>query len=216
MNQPLFMKVTRLQLFQNKHIIPKKKLLLLFLLLGLFKVNGQETHDLNLRVIPGLLLLSDSDNIGLMLNAEPYFKISERSRIGLRFGVALNSHKFEQNKNSQFIIDRNSDGATVSFVPTFDYYFTKDKVKPYVGLGIGYYLISYVAIANPTKEVSEGSVNNQIGRLLRGGFDLGKTRFGVEYNFIPKADIEIPNDQPLGVVKSSYFGLSVGFSFGVR
>ncbi|MEM7084843.1 MAG: hypothetical protein AAF489_01595 [Bacteroidota bacterium] len=210
------MKVMLLQLFWNEHLFPKKKLLLLFLLFGPFKFNAQETHDLNLRIIPGLLLLSDSDNLGLMLNAEPHFKISERSSIGLRFGVALNSHKFEQNKNAQFIIDRNSDGAVVSFVPSYDYYFTKDKVKPYLGLGLGYYLISYVAIANPTKEVSEGSVNNQIGMLLRGGFDLGKTRFGIEYNFIPKADIEIPNDQPIGVVKSSYFGLSVGLNFGVR
>ena len=210
------MKVMLLQIFPNKHLILKKKLLLLILLLGLFKINAQETHNLSLRIIPGLLLLSDSDNLGLMLNAEPHFKISERSSIGLRFGVALNSHKFEKNKNSQFIIDRNSDGAVVSFVPTYDHYFTNDKVKPYVGLGIGYYLISNVAIANPTSEVSEGSVNNQIGMLLRGGFDLGKTRFGIEYNFIPKADIQIPNDQPIGVVKSSYFGLSIGFSFGVR
>jgi len=215
MEQRMFMKITQRNLFPNEHIIPKKKFILLFLLFGLFNVNAQE-HDLSLRVTPGLLLLSDSDNLGLMLNAEPYFKISERSRLGLRFGVALNSHKFEKNKNSQFIIDRNSDGAVVSFVPTFDHYFTKDKVKPYVGLGIGYYLISYVAIANPSNSVSEGSVNNQIGMLVRGGFDLGKTRFGIEYNFIPKADIQIPNDQPIGTAKSSYFGLSIGFSFGVR
>ncbi len=60
----------------------------------------------------------------------------------------------------------------------------------------------------------EGSVNNQVGFLLRGGFELGKTRLGLEYNFIPKADIEIPNGQIIGTVDNSYFGLSIGFTIG--
>ncbi|MDG1729246.1 MAG: hypothetical protein P8I04_05155 [Algibacter sp.] len=54
-------------------------------------------------------------------------------------------------------------------------------------------------------------MNNKIGLLLRGGFESGKTRIGLEYNFIPNADIEILSGEKTGTVSSVYFGLSIGF-----
>lgn len=47
---------------------------------------------------------------------------------------------------------------------------------------------------------------NQLGALLRAGFDINKIRLGLEYNFKPKADIKIPNGQTPGSVNNSYFG----------
>jgi len=67
---------------------------------------------------------------------------------------------------------------------------------------------------NGSIDIQSGSVNNQLGLLLRGGLELGNTRFGLEYNFIPKSDIEISNSQIVGTVDNSYLGLSIGFTLG--
>ncbi len=194
----------------------KKKLALVFLLFSLFNLNAQETSNITLRITPGVLINSHSENLGLFLHVEPKIKISENAVIGLRFGLILNSQKFEINESSPFNINKEHDNAVVSFVPTYDYYLNKNNIRPYVGLGIGYYLVSEIPIANPSQGVSDGNVNNQIGGLLRTGVELGKIRFEIEYNFIPKADIEIPNNQIIGTVDNSYLGLSIGFTIGGR
>jgi opacity protein-like surface antigen len=204
------MRIFRLQFFDNKNRPWKKKLLILILFFGLFSLNAQ----VKLRIEPGFLLKTESENLGLILNVEPNIRISENTVIGLRFGLALNPQKFETNNLAQFRFDDKNDNAVISFIPTFDYYLYLNNTRPYFGIGMGYYLFSSVVLANPSENVSEGSVNNQIGFLLRGGFQLGKTKLGLEYNFIPKADIKIPNGQTIGTVDNSYFGVSIGFTIG--
>lgn len=179
----------------------------------LFNSYSQESN-LTLRIEPGFLLLSESENLGLLLNIEPNIKISHNTLIGLRFGIALNSQKFENNNSSQFFIDERNDNAVISFMPTFDYYLSYHNFRPYVGLGLGYYVVSQIVIDNPSEGVSDGSVKNQVGLLLRGGFEFGKTRLGLEYNFSPKADIEISTGKIIGKVDNSYFGISIGFKIG--
>lgn len=154
-----------------------------------------------------------------MLNIEPKVQISENTVIGLRFGIALNSQKFENIDRSQFLIDNLDDYGIVSFIPTFDYYLNKNKYLPYIGLGLGYYLFFDdldVLTPNGSIEVLKGSTKNQIGFLLRGGFGVGNIRYGLEYNLITKADIKMPNRQIIGSVNSSYLGLSIGFTIGGR
>lgn len=189
----------------------KTRLLSITLLLSIFSLHAQKENNISLRVAPGVLLLSDSENLGLLLNLEPKIKISKNTAIGLRFGVALNSQKFENGNRSRFRIDENNDNAVISFMPTYDYYFTETKTRPFVGLGIGYYLLSQIVVSNPAED---GNVNNQLGVLLRGGFEWGKKRIGLEYNFIPKANIEISSGQAIGTVDNSYLGLSIGFTIG--
>jgi len=63
-------------------------------------------------------------------------------------------------------------------------------------------------------------VDNQISFLLRGGIDLpkwvigkldfSKFIFGVEFNYIPKADVSSSGGQKLGTVSSSNVALSIG------
>ena len=206
----MFMKIFQLQFFTKRYTTLNEKLLLISLLFGLFNLNAQ----VKLRIEPGVLLKTESENLGLMLNVEPNIEISKNSVIGLRFGLALNPQKFETNDSSQFFFDDKNDNAVLSFMPTFDFYLNENYTRPYLGLGLGYYLFSSVVIANPSENVTEGSVNNQLGLLLRGGFEWGKTKLGLEYNFIPKADIKIPSDQTIGTVNNSYFGVSIGFTIG--
>lgn len=185
-----------------------KKLLSLLLLFGLSNLSAQ----VKLRIEPGVLLKTESKNTGLLLNLEPHIEVSKNRVIGLRFGVSLNSQKFETANDSPFSIDEQNDNAVISFVTTFDYYLNEDRRRPYLGLGIGYYLLSPIDVKEAgNQNTLEGTIKNQLGLLLRGGLEIGNTRFGIAYNFIPKADIKISNDALAGKVINSYLGLSIGF-----
>ena len=174
----------------------------------MFGLNAQ----VKLKVEPGVLLETDSENLGLLLNIEPHVKASEKTVIGLRFGIAVNPQKINIDNDSSFFIDELDDNGIISFVPTFDYYFNINRIKPYLGLGTGYYLFNNIDVSNRNTALTvEGNVKNQLGFLIRGGLQLGNTRFGLAYNFIPKADIKIADDQIIGTIDNSYLGLSIGF-----
>jgi len=191
-----------------------KRILTLLFVFGVSQINAQ----VKFRIEPGLLLKTESENIGVLCNLEPHIAISKNNVIGLRFGVALNAQKFETNTDPQFFFDQENDNAVISFVSTFDHYLNEQYHRPYLGMGIGYYVLSTVDVfANPgSQNVQEGTIKNQLGLLLRGGLESGSTRLGLEYNFIPKANIEIINDQVVGKVNNSYFGISVGFQLGSK
>ena len=121
---------------------------------------------------------------------------------------------FKNNESLQFILNEEKDNAVFSFMPTFDYYFNEKYTRPYLGLGIGYCLVSSITLANTPDNIVEGIVNNQIGFLLRGGLEVGSTRLGLEYNLIPEADTRIESNIVIGKLKNSYLGLIVGFVIG--
>ena len=194
----------------------KKKIVFIIVVFSLFNLNAQEDNYIKLRIELGFLLKTDSENLGLLLNVEPHIKISENKVIGFRFGIALNPAKFKNNDSSQFFINEQDNNAVISFMPTFDYYLNEEKYRPYIGLGIGYYVFNYtdVSLRNGSSNVLEGRVNNQLGVLVRTGFKIGNTRIGLEYNIVPKGDIKIPDGQIVGTVNNSYLGLSIGFKIG--
>lgn len=207
------MKVFQSDFFYNKNTTLKKKLLPIIALFCLVNLNAQVTF----RIEPGVLLKTDSDNLGLLLNIEPKVNASENTVIGLRFGIALNPQKIKIDNTSSFFIDEFDDNAIISFIPTYDYYLNDKKHRPYVGLGLGYYLFNEIDLSdrnNSSADILEGSVKNQLGFLLRGGLGIRNTRLGLEYNFMPKAEIQIPNGQTVGTIDNSYLGLSIGFTIG--
>ncbi|PIA78866.1 hypothetical protein BFR04_04865 [Gaetbulibacter sp. 4G1] len=207
------MNVFQFDFFYNKNTILKKKLLPLTALFCLLNLNAQVTF----RIESGVLLKTDSDNLGLLLNIEPKVKASENTVIGLRFGIAINPQKIRIDNSTSFFIDELDDNSIISFVSTYDYYLNAKNHRPYVGLGLGYYLFNDIDISDRNSgstDILEGSVKNKLGFLLRGGLEIRNTRYGLEYNFIPKADIKIPNGQTVGTIDNSYFGLSIGFTIG--
>jgi opacity protein-like surface antigen len=197
----------------------KRAILLLALFCGLLNVQAQEKSFMKLEAEVGPILFSGSENLSFFFNVEPQFDFSENTVIGLRIGLAINPQKFEITDPSQFDIDWENDNGLISFVPTFDYYFLKDDFRPYLGVGVGYYLLSDIDVSqtgsNPNQGIIEVGVKNKVGFLFRGGIALNKLRFGLEYNLVPKADIEIPNGHVIGKAESSYLGLSIGYTLGV-
>ncbi len=206
------MKVFQLVFFYNRKEHLKEFLFLIVLFCGCHSYTQPK-----LRIEPGVLLETESDNLGLLFNIEPHVKVSENMFIGLRFGISINPQKIEIDNTSSFFVDDLDDNGIISLLPTFDFYLTDKQYRPYVGVGLGYYIFNNIDVSmNGSTEILEGSVNNQPGFLVRGGLEIGKTRLGLEYNFIPEADIEIPNGQVVGTVNNSYLGLSVGFTIGLR
>lgn len=199
----------------------KKRILFIPLLFSLFNLNAQVKNDIKLGIETGFLAFSDSDNLGAFFNVEPKLKASKSTFIGLRIGVVLNPQKFENYDRLQFEIGDDFDNGGISLVPTIDYYFREGYFngrffRPFVGLGVGAYLLTnYVdVISNTSSDEFEVEVDEQVGILFRGGLESSRLRFGLEYNLIQKAAIEIPNGQIIGRVDNSYFGLSIGFIIG--
>lgn len=198
----------------------KQLIILLLFTVYMPQLVAQKKGMLKLSVEPGILLFSASDNLGLLLNVEPKFKFSEKSFIGLRVGMVLNSQKFFNQDSDQFYIGEQFDHGVISFMPTFDYYFNENKYKPYLGAGFGVYIMSDIDVAqiniNPPEGIVQVGVVNQLGFLCRGGFESKNLRIGLEYNFVRKADIKLRNGQLVGTVDNSYFGISMGYVFGER
>ncbi|MFK8005388.1 MAG: OmpW family outer membrane protein [Saprospiraceae bacterium] len=166
---------------------------------------------------------------GPFLYVEPKLKASKNTVIGLRIGAALNTQAIKNSDPFEFYIGKNynSNNVAISLIPTFDYYFAKNKFRPYLGLGVGYYFLTTskkAFVGGNFIDAVEVSINNKMGILIRGGLDLNKVKVGrldlskftvgLEFNYIPKADIEIPNGQKIGTISNSNIALSIGHIIG--
>ena len=105
-------------------------------------LNAQLKSNFRLGIETGYIAFSGSNNLGLFLNIEPKLKSSKNTFIGLRMSLAVNSQTFENSDATQYMIEEEYDNGFFSFVPTFDHYFGKDDLRPYLGVGAGVYVVS--------------------------------------------------------------------------
>ncbi|MEM7572421.1 MAG: hypothetical protein AAF433_05955 [Bacteroidota bacterium] len=195
----------------------KKILLLLLLIGGPSLLMAQEDYRFHLALEAGIPPLGkDPENLGLLFNIEPKVKVSPNSFLGLRIGLALNTHVYENIDPFEYFINPSVENAVLSFVPNLEYYLNNGYNRPYLGFGIGVYVLpDYLEVfpspnGIPIGEFLEGNVNLRPGLLLRGGVERGNLRIGLEYNLTPKADIKINEEEVIGQLKTSYFGLTLG------
>lgn len=212
-------------------------ILLITLMFCWSNLYAQKESNINLKMEAGLNWKPAEKDINLwgqLYSLELKLKTSKNTSIGLRIQANENYQTNEKYKPPQFFMDNNirinlyqaTSSTIVSFVPTFDYYFIKNSLRPYLGIGIGYYMMALPA-KNTERSIPSGiletSVNNQVGFLIRGGLDLGnlvgmkvgKLTIGLEFNYLPKGDIKIPNGLIVGTVDDSFISLSMGYSFGI-
>ena len=204
------------------------------MLFWLFNLSAQQQSNMKLKIEAGL----DLEKPGLFLNVEPKVRSTENTVIGLRVGIiaysgtnsinTIDTQTTGNNADFEYTINERSGNGIISLVPTFDHYLNENILlnryffRPYIGLGIGYYLlVSYIEVtqrnkANSSEKEIKGSVSNQAGLLIRGGMEFDKLIIGLEYNFTPKADIELPDGKTIGTIDLSFFGLSFGFAIGLR
>ena len=208
--------------------MPRSLTVLTFLFFCLFHLQAQESSPTTLAIESGLVGLFNAERLGLFLHLEPKHQFSKNGVIGLRIGITINTQTIENCDDFQFIVNRNKDGqrsdnGVISVVPTYDHYLKQvNNFRPYIGAGVGYYILgtyveaSRIVPVDPSEGIFEIGVNNQIGLLLRGGVESDKLRLSIEYNFMPKTDLKLPDSTIVGTVDKSYLGLSVGVRIGKK
>lgn len=197
-------------------------LAIIFLIICSHTFFAQEKNSFKVGLELGGALAS---HVGVLMCVEPKYNINENNSIGLRLGVTfVLGRNINESINSQYIIEEGlSLHETYSLAATFDRYLGKSnsRFQPFVDGGISYFKLSKL---NQVSTIDNSNVNlasvtkveGQIGLLLRGGFETGKFRLGLEFNMIPKSKIHLPNGDVVISVQDSYLGASIGCIFGGR
>ncbi|RDI58188.1 porin family protein [Flavobacterium glaciei] len=191
------------------------KKIILSVLITLSCIGGYAQKEGGFRVGLDLGIVPANSGGGVLLSLEPKYNIKDNMNVGLRIGVAA------------IVRDINDSGANTSakvaangsYVATYDYYFNASgkSFVPYVGAGAGYYTIANVEF-NDSSTSNNNDVNveatGKFGGLLRGGFEWGKFRMGLEYNLVPESTLQDTNGNNQGSVANSYVGIHLGFYVG--
>ena len=189
------------------------KKIILSVCIAFFCVSGYAQKEGGFRVGLDLGVVPTNGGGGVLFSLEPKYNIKDNMNVGLRIGIAA------------IVRDINDSGATTSakvaangsYVATYDYYFNGagKSFVPYIGAGAGYY-----SIANVEFDDTDNSDNvmvdatGKMGGLVRGGFEWGKFRMGLEYNLVPESTLQDNNGNNQGTVANSYVGIHLGFYVG--
>jgi hypothetical protein len=172
----------------------KKLFTIIFLLLGIMSINSQEEGKFRVGLDLGYAFSQGTGQGvgGILLSIEPKYNLTDNSNIGLRLGVSAEVSWFSGDSNA-------------SILGTYDYYFNNENssISPFVGIGLGLFAF------HETRLFGEDNSYEKFGILIRGGVELGKFRIALEYNIIPKSDLESGESY-----KNSYLGASIGFYVG--
>jgi len=154
---------------------------------------------------------------GGMISIEPKYNLTDNMNVGLRLGGAGIAKDVQTNTGQSTTAKISANG---SFVGTYDYYIHMGTMSfvPYLGVGFGYYEIANIEFDDSS--TSSGTTSNpastgEMGGLIRGGFEWGKFRMGVEYNFVPDSKLQDSSGNVTNVtVANSYLGIHLGFYLG--
>lgn len=150
---------------------------------------------------------------GALFSVEPKYNIADNMNIGLRMGVAAKVKNFNFSDSST----STKGSASNSYVATFDYYFKSSEKNfvPYLGAGVGYYNIANVEFDDTDNSNDfNADASGKLGGLVRGGFEWGKFRMGLEYNLVPESTFQDISGNDKGTVANSYVGIHLGFFVG--
>ncbi len=189
-----------------------KKIILLFLIAFAF-VNGYSQEKGKFRVGLDFGYVPTGGGGGGMFSIEPKYNLTDNMNVGLRLGIAGVARDVQTDGGQLTSAEISS---ISSFVGTYDYYIHIGTMSfvPYLGVGLGYFSIANVE-AEGSSYTSDIASTGEMGGLIRGGFEWGKLRVGVEYNIVPDSKLQDINGNITDVtVANSYVGLSVGFFLG--
>ena len=171
----------------------KKLLLIAFVIFGIASISGQEKEKFRMGLDLGYVFAKEGG--GGLFSLEPKYNLSDNSNIGLRFGAAASVSELGDEVD-----------ASINVLATYDFYFNSENssTSPFLGAGLGWYILGDVNYLEYSS-----SLGNQFGAMIRGGIEFGKFRLALEYNILPKSNLEYGQS-----IKNSYFGASIGFYVG--
>ena len=106
----------------------------------------------------------------------------------------------EYNNNNSNNSNQSNGKANISYLFTGDYYFSNKNFRPFLGAGAGIFVIANVDSTNYNSNTNSIPTTSQFGFMVRGGFEAGHLRLGIEYNFVGNS--------------ASYLGVKVGVCIG--
>jgi len=151
---------------------------------------------------------------GFLIDIEPKYNLTDNMNVGLRFGSAIIAKELQLDNNDEF--ESADFSANNSYLATFDYYFPLEgSFTPFVGAGAGLFSIASVAGQDGVDVDSEDvDAEAKFGAMVRGGFEVGKFRMSLEYDFIPETNLQDGQGNEVGTIKNGYLGITVGFFVG--
>ncbi len=199
-------------LIKQKNVM-KKVLLIVLVFVAVSAAKAQEFKPFQLYVGVGYAIPEGGG--GVLFDIEPAYRINDAIAVGLRWESAA---------MAKIVGDSEAEiSGNGSWTVNGKYYFSNNKFRPYVGVGLGLYTIAAVNFSADAGEVGGGS---KFGFYPRIGFDLGHFNINIDYNIIPSTTLEgfsytdgggttVTSD---GVdIKNSYIGIRIGgFFFGGR
>lgn len=174
--------------------------------------NAQEEGKFRVGLDLGYTVPSNGGG-GVLFSLEPKYNIKDNMNVGLRIGAAAMVRDIQDNGETTSA----KVSANGSYVGTYDYYFngSGSSFVPYLGGGVGYYSIANVEFddVDSSSDVSLDA-SGKMGGLIRGGFEWGKFRMGLEYNFVPKSNLQNMSGDKIASVSNTYLGIHLGFYVG--
>ena len=149
---------------------------------------------------------------GVLLVVEPKYAVIPNLSVGLRMELAVMARGTVDAYGNSADVDVKAAG---SYLVTGDYYFTSSTVRPFAGAGLGIYSLAAASVAN---ENTSAGASSKFGEMIRAGVEISHFRVGLEYNIVPKTQIEMINnstgDKTTITTKNGYMGIKVGFTIG--
>lgn len=154
---------------------------------------------------------------GLLFYLEPKYNIQDNLNIGLRFGTAAMVRDLVYYSITDEVTGKIS--ANVALGLTADYYFNTpgNNFAPFLGGGISYMSFASLEIDTATFDDDIGGTFEEreaIAPFIRAGFESGKFRLSLDYNFVPKSEIINTQGVVIGESGNSYLGIAIGFFVG--
>lgn len=211
----------------------KRFLLVLTGLISWIYMTAQSQSSIQLYLETGILwdaVESKTYLSGPFFNIEPKLKMSAKSVLGLRIGAPINTQQLILTDPNQFIIGNNIGlNGVITLGPAYNYYFNSNKFRPFLGIGIGYHILSTskrgIDVQYPLNQVRL-AIDNQIGLMLRTGFNLYRLRIegvdfsryilGFAFTYIPKAKVNTLSLNEVATVATSNFSISLGRFIGAN
>jgi hypothetical protein len=141
---------------------------------------------------------------GGLFYLEPGYRVSNTFLVGLRLESAMISRGITVNGDDVV----GEAASNVSYSLNGQFYFNENRVRPFVGLGLGFFDLAEVEY-NTGTEVETSDAVTQFGFYPRIGLDAGHLNLTLDYNIVPVTDLDNG-----GEIRNSYLGLRVGFSIG--
>jgi outer membrane protein W len=146
---------------------------------------------------------------GVLFFVEPAYRAGDQVAIGLRLESAIMVRGVKGVDDDDVKGDANSN---MSYTLNTQYYFTKNNVRPFIGIGGGLYSLAamkFNTASNNDPGANDVGAETVFGFYPRIGLDAGHFNLTLDYNFIPKSKV------PGGAqVVNSYLGIRAGIAIG--